>query len=205
MWDFDSQLFLDILVRLSAAIVLGALLGFERELHSHWAGLRTHMGVSIGAAIFAVAGHLFAYDSPAEVTRVIQGIAAGVGFLGAGTILKLSDQLEIRGLTTATSIWLSASVGTAAGLACYELAVAGAIVALIVLAIVRPVEKAVEHRIAPSRSDPPTASQSSPTSSAVDPNPGSQASISRALEELALEKKIERVDVKGDWREPPNP
>ena len=87
------QPFIEALIRLSAAVIIGGVLGFERHLHGRWAGLRTHMTVALASA-------------------VMQGIAAGIGFLGAGTILKLSDRLEIKGLTTASSIWLTAALGT---------------------------------------------------------------------------------------------
>jgi len=109
----------DAILRLGVATGLGGLLGIERHLHGRWAGLRTHMLVAMAAAMFAIAGHVISAGDQAQVTRVIQGIAAGIGFLGAGTILKLSDQLEVKGLTTATSVWLAAALGTAAGLALY--------------------------------------------------------------------------------------
>jgi putative Mg2+ transporter-C (MgtC) family protein len=83
-------------------------------------------------------------DSPpssAETARVIQGIAAGVGFLGAGTILKLSDRLEIKGLTTASSIWLTAALGTVVGLGRYSVAVAATVVGLLILSVLRPLDK----------------------------------------------------------------
>jgi putative Mg2+ transporter-C (MgtC) family protein len=131
----------DILLRLTVAVVVGGLLGFERELHGNWAGMRTHMLVAMGAAIFTIAGVQAAGDAPADVTRIVQGIAAGIGFLGAGTILKLSDQLEVKGLTTASTVWLAAAMGTAAGLKLFELAVAAAIIAIAVLAVLRPIDK----------------------------------------------------------------
>ena len=108
---------LDILLRLVIAVFLGGLVGIERQLNGHWAGLRTLMAVSMGAAIFTLVGTLAAQHAAdlqaddgsirnlVDATRVVQGIAAGVGFLGAGAILKLSDQLEIKGLTTASAIW----------------------------------------------------------------------------------------------------
>lgn len=144
---------LDILCRLLIAITLGGLVGIERQLNGHWAGLRTLMAVSMGAAIFTLVGTLAAEQAAnqqaaddtvrniVDATRVVQGIAAGVGFLGAGAILKLSDQLEIKGLTTASAIWLSAALGTAAGLALWELALAATVVSLVILALLRPLEK----------------------------------------------------------------
>ncbi|REK16562.1 MAG: MgtC/SapB family protein [Planctomycetota bacterium] len=130
-------------MRLCVAVLLGGLLGLERELHGRWAGLRTHMMVSIGAAIFTIAALAVAPNDSNEVTRVIQGVAAGIGFLGAGTILKLNSQLEVKGLTTASSIWLAAALGTVAGLGEYTLAAASGLVSLVVLAVLRPLDKAI--------------------------------------------------------------
>ncbi len=141
---------LDIFCRLAVAVLLGGLVGVERQLNGHWVGLRTLMAVSMGAAIFTLVGKLAAEQALelgtnarniVDATRVVQGIAAGVGFLGAGAILKLSDQLEVKGLTTASAIWLSAALGTAAGLALWELALAATVVSLVVLALLRPLEK----------------------------------------------------------------
>ncbi len=137
----------DLVLRLSLAAVLGGLLGLERQFHGRWAGLRTLMTVAMGAATFTVLGlSVSRQDDPADATRVIQGVAAGVGFLGAGTILKLSDQLEVKGLTTASVIWLAAAVGTAAGGAEYSVAVAATLITLIILAILRPIEKRFDQR-----------------------------------------------------------
>ena len=143
---------LDIFLRLGVAVVLAGAVGIERQFHGRWADLRTYMSVSMAACIFVIVGQqaiIETNENPPpnwipDVTRVIQGIATGVGFLGAGTILKLSDQLEIKGLTTASSIWLAAALGTASGLALYPLAVAGTIVTLLVLAAFRPLEKHFE-------------------------------------------------------------
>lgn len=132
----------ELVLRLLLAAILGGLLGLEREIHGRWAGLRTHMTVAMGAATFTVLGLAAASpDAAPDVTRVIQGIATGIGFLGAGTILKLSDRMEIKGLTTASAIWLTAAVGTAAGLAQYAVAIAATIITLIILAALRPLEK----------------------------------------------------------------
>ena len=135
-----TELF-DVLFRLAVAVAAGGTVGIERELHGRWAGLRTHMLVSMGAAIFTIGGLGIAGGGSADVSRVIQGVAAGIGFLGAGTILKLSNQVEVKGLTTAASIWLAAALGTSVGLKMYELAIAGAVVSLVVLAALRPLDK----------------------------------------------------------------
>ena len=131
----------DTLLRVGVAAGLGGVVGLERQLHGQWADLRTYMTVAMGSAIFVVAGLGVAPAPWPDATRVVQGVAAGIGFIGAGTILKLKDSLEVKGLTTAGAIWLAASVGTAAGLAMYELAVAGTLVSLLVLSVVRPLEK----------------------------------------------------------------
>jgi putative Mg2+ transporter-C (MgtC) family protein len=138
----DWSLFVDDLGRLAVATALGGILGLEREINGHWAGLRTHMMVALGAAVFVVAGGEIAAGGADPIARVIQGVAAGIGFLGAGTILKLGDQERIKGLTTASSIWLAAALGVTAGLALYALAAAALVISMFVLAVLRPVERA---------------------------------------------------------------
>ncbi len=101
--------------RLVFAAVLGALLGLQRERVHSAAGLRTHILVALGSALIVLSGIQSGFGHDAE-SRVIQGIVAGIGFLGAGTILKIGDRAEVLGLTTAASIWLTAGVGIAAGL-----------------------------------------------------------------------------------------
>ena len=140
----------DLVLRLLLAAGLGGLLGLERQIHGRWAGLRTHMTVAMGAATFTLlALAVSGANERADVTRVIQGIAAGIGFLGAGTILKLGDQMEIKGLTTASAIWLTAAVGVAAGLAEYAVAIAATLITLIILALLRPLEKRFEDQDKP--------------------------------------------------------
>jgi putative Mg2+ transporter-C (MgtC) family protein len=151
MNPWEWPVFWDDLMRIGAAALLGGALGLEREWKGHWAGLRTHMMVAIGCAIFMIGGLDAAGDQRDSVTRVIQGITAGIGFLGAGTILKLDQRQEIKGLTTASSIWLAAALGTIAGLAEYALAVAAAMISLFVLGVLGPLEKFFERRQASSR------------------------------------------------------
>src|SRR3954470_3608531 len=143
-WDWAN--FSDDLLRIGAAALLGGVIGLERQWKGHWAGLRTHMMVTIGAAIFVIAGTTAGGHGSDGPSRVIQGVAAGIGFLGAGTILKLGERMEIKGLTTASSIWLAAALGIAAGLAEYALATAAAAISLFVLAFLPPVEKFLERR-----------------------------------------------------------
>ena len=132
---------IDLLMRLGLSVVIGGLIGLERQIHGRWAGLRTHMTVSLGAAVFAIVGAGVTSGRMEDATRVIQGVAAGIGFLGAGTILKLSDNVEVKGLTTASAIWLTAALGTAAGFGQWWVAGGGTIVALLVLAVLRPFDK----------------------------------------------------------------
>lgn len=101
--------------RLLMAALLGGLLGYEREYRGKAAGLRTHMLVSLGAALFVLAP-LMAGVPPGDVSRIMQGIVTGIGFLGAGTILKGPSLRDVHGLTTAAGIWLTAAIGATAGL-----------------------------------------------------------------------------------------
>ncbi len=121
-----------ILVRLLAATVLGGMLGLERERKGRAAGLKTHILVSIGSALFVMAP-LLSGISPGDVTRVMQGIVSGIGFLGAGAIIKLERDERIEGLTTAAGIWMVSAVGMAAGMGMEVLALATTLIGLAVV------------------------------------------------------------------------
>ena len=121
-----------ILVRLTVAGLLGGLLGWEREHAGKAAGVRTHMLVAMGAAMFVLVAQQSGIGA-ADSSRVIQGIIAGVGFLGAGTILKGHGDNQVHGLTTAAGIWLTAAIGVAAGLGREVTAVLSTLLALAVL------------------------------------------------------------------------
>jgi putative Mg2+ transporter-C (MgtC) family protein len=140
-----------IIVRLLMAILLGAAIGYERETQGKAAGLRTHMLVSLGAAIFVLVP-LQSGMPEADVSRVLQGIVAGVGFLGAGAIIKLSGHEEVKGLTTAASVWVAAGIGIAAGMGREATAIVSTLATLFILAVVKRVEKHIE---------PPTFTQTS--------------------------------------------
>ncbi len=120
----DLPLQLDLSVRLIVAALLGLAVGFEREIHGHPAGLRTHMLVAMGSGLFTVLSiHGFGTPSlatPIDPTRIAAQIVSGIGFLGAGAILK--DGIVIRGLTTAASLWATSAVGMAAGAGEYVIA-----------------------------------------------------------------------------------
>ena len=126
--------------RLGLAAVLGALLGYQREKVHSTAGLRTHILVCLGTAFFVLAS-IEAGQTSADVSRVIQGIVTGVGFLGAGTILKVGDRMEVHGLTTAASIWLTAGIGVGAGLGHLWLPILGAAMGWFILGPIARIEK----------------------------------------------------------------
>ena len=121
-----------IVVRLGVAALLGGLLGWEREHAGKAAGVRTHMLVSMGAALFVLVAQQ-AGISPADNSRVLQGVIAGVGFLCAGTILKSDAEHQVTGLTTAAGLWLTAAIGVSAGLGREVTAVLSTALALAVL------------------------------------------------------------------------
>lgn len=140
-----------IVTRLLIAAVLGGLLGWERELRGKDAGLRTHMLLGMGAALFVFVPQQSGATEEG-LSRIVQGIVAGIGFLGGGTILKLSDERRIEGLTTAAGIWLTAAVGVAAGLGHVLSAITGTVLALLVLTALAGASRALDrsaHRATP--------------------------------------------------------
>jgi putative Mg2+ transporter-C (MgtC) family protein len=129
MTDFTLQA--DLSVRLLIAAALGALIGVEREIHGHPAGMRTHLLVALGSAIFTELS-IFAFQgttsSQIDPSRVAAQIVSGIGFLGAGAIIK--DGASIRGLTTAASLWATAAIGLAAGAGEYVIGLTGSIIVI---------------------------------------------------------------------------
>jgi putative Mg2+ transporter-C (MgtC) family protein len=128
----DLETLTSVVLRLLVAALLGGLLGLQREHQGKEAGVRTHMLVALGAALFVLVP-LHAGSDPADLSRVIQGVVAGVGFLCAGTILKTGDD-QVRGLTTAAGIWLTAAIGIAVGLGREATAALSTLLALGILA-----------------------------------------------------------------------
>ena len=144
--DVDSLGFGQVFFRLMVAVGAGALIGLDRELRRKPAGLRTLALVALGSAVFV----LETVDPPLGVSsegtsRVIQGVVTGVGFLGAGSILRGTSEESIRGLTTAASIWLAAATGIACALAQWPVVAAACTLGLLVL-VVTPVERVLHHR-----------------------------------------------------------
>jgi len=122
-------------LRLVGSLIIGTIIGLQRELTHKPAGLRTHLLVALGSTLLVVAAVNWGMKS-ADVSRVIQGLVTGIGFLGGGTILKLTREHEIRGLTTAAGIWLTAAAAIAVGLGMFVDAFIGVLFALIVLSAV---------------------------------------------------------------------
>lgn len=134
-----------VLVRLLMAIVLGGILGLEREAKGRAAGLRTHIMVCVGSSLFVMAP-LLAGVSQADATRVMQGIVSGIGFLGAGAILKLDRAERVQGLTTAAGIWATAAIGMAVGMGMHLVAVISTVTSLLVISAL--------PRLLPDKPDP---------------------------------------------------
>jgi len=123
-----------IVLRLVVAALLGGVLGFERESQGKSAGLRTHMLVALGSALFVLVPQQIGILN-ADLTRVLQGLVTGIGFLGAGTIVKNKSEDDVHGLTTAAGIWMTAAIGVAAGLGREATAVLSTILALVILSL----------------------------------------------------------------------
>jgi putative Mg2+ transporter-C (MgtC) family protein len=131
----DASTLTLITVRLVVAAMLGGILGYERERKGRSAGVRTHMLVAVGAALFVI-GPLQSGIEVGDLSRVLQGVVQGIGFLGAGAIMVRSAQHQIEGLTTAASIWATAGIGIIAGLGLEATAVLSTAIVLLILAVV---------------------------------------------------------------------
>lgn len=124
-----------IVVRLMLAAILGGIIGYERERKARSAGVRTHMLVAVGAALF-VLGPLQSGLQISDMSRVVQGIVQGVGFLGAGAIIIRAGDQKVEGLTTAATIWATAGIGVVVGLGLEATAVLSTLTLLTILAVV---------------------------------------------------------------------
>ena len=139
------------LFRIGLAAVLGGVIGYERETLDKSAGLRTHMLVSLGAALFMVASILIVQDfaetnvqSRLDPTRIASTIVTGIGFLGGGIIFR--QESRVHGLTTAAGLWVAAAIGLASGSGYYIVAGGSVLLTIVILALIRPVEKQIETR-----------------------------------------------------------
>lgn len=129
-------------LRLGIALVLGALIGIERQWRQRASGLRTNALVSVGAALFVLLSVAFV-DDEASPTRVAAQVVSGIGFLGAGVILR--DGVNVRGINTAATIWCAAAVGSLAAAGMWEVATMGAVAVVAINLLLRPVARAIER------------------------------------------------------------
>ena len=131
----------EFIIRICIAALLGGVLGFEREIHGRPAGLRTHFLVSMGAAVFMMLSPYVAKMEPeiiGDPGRIAAQIVSGIGFLGAGAIVK--EGVSIRGLTTAASLWVAAAIGMTTGVGSYKGAIVVSGLALIALELLPHIE-----------------------------------------------------------------
>ena len=133
-----------VLIRTITDVILGGIVGVQREKVGKPAGLRTHMLVCLGTAVVVLGCSGIGMDMDG-LSRVIQGIVTGIGFIGAGTILKLTEQKEIQGLTTAAGLWMTAAIGVAVGLGALGIAVIATVLTVIVLSL-QGLEEALNKR-----------------------------------------------------------
>lgn len=150
--DWLSPLDMEVLLRLLAAAGCGMLIGVDRDLRGKPAGMRTQGLVCMGAALVAlaalhvdgIAGHP---DATSRVVQgVVQGVMAGIGFLGAGVVLRQPHRLKVHGLTTAATVWVTAALGVACAISSWKLIAVAVIATLVLLGAVRPVERLLERR-----------------------------------------------------------
>jgi putative Mg2+ transporter-C (MgtC) family protein len=135
----DSRQLMRVIIRLIAATLLGAVIGIQREKAGKPAGARTHILVTLGTAVFVLACSGVGM-SMEGLSRVIQGIVTGIGFIGAGSILKLSEERNIQGLTTSAGIWMTAAIGVAVGLGSLGVALLSTLLTLIILSLAGSME-----------------------------------------------------------------
>lgn len=126
----NSPDLIELSVRLILSMILGAIIGIEREIHHKPAGIRTHMLVSLGSCLFTIVS---IYDFNMDPARISAGIVTGIGFIGAGTIIVEREREKVVGITTAASLWVTAAVGLTTGAGSYVLAIIASILAFITL------------------------------------------------------------------------
>jgi len=139
----------ELIRRLLLAALIGGLLGAEREVHRKSAGFRTNILIALGCAVFTLVSLTLSPNG--DPARIAAQIVTGIGFLGAGTIIR--GRGGVQGLTTAATVWVNASLGTAAGAGLYRLAIIGGSITLGVLLVLSPIETAIEDRVGAKRPD----------------------------------------------------
>jgi putative Mg2+ transporter-C (MgtC) family protein len=187
---------LELLGRLALACVLAGALGWERQMGRQPAGLRTHMLVSLGSASFTIAGiyGVAGHGTVQDAGRIAAQIVVGIGFIGAGSIWRSSgDERVIRGLTTAAAIWVAASIGMMCGYGLYVLAVGSALIALVVLRLLRGLERipgTILRSFAPQRT---IADDSVQAESSDEPEPEPEpTSVPHVAESPIMERQRKR-------------
>ena len=136
----------DLILRLGAAVLAGTVIGLNRDLRNRPAGVRTHALVGLSSAlVMVVAVELPATVQGGDISRVVQGVLTGIGFVGAGVILRQPDRRSVKGLTTAASIWVTAALGLVCGLGRWMLAGTGVALALVVLIGGGPLERGIRR------------------------------------------------------------
>jgi putative Mg2+ transporter-C (MgtC) family protein len=138
-----------VLIRLSVATLIGCVIGLNRELYGKPAGMRTHGLVSLGAALITLASLDLARADPAAVLRTIQGIMAGIGFVGGGVILRDESNHSVHGLTTAASIWVVAALGIACGAGQWATSMVALALTLVLLILGEKVEEKLRLKNCP--------------------------------------------------------
>ncbi len=139
---------MQIVIRLVLSVILSGFIGLERQIHRRTAGLRTHILVSLGSCLIMLTS-LYIFDIyknqvPLDPARIAAGVITGIGFLGAGTIIR--EREGVRGLTTAASLWVVAGIGLATGCGFYKAAIFTSFLSLIVLFFLRQVEKTIRGK-----------------------------------------------------------
>ena len=170
---------LDVALRLGAATLVGVVLGLNRDLHGKPTGVRTLGVLCLGSALAVLSIHAV---TGGDASRVIQGIVTGVGFLGAGVIVRSEKGHHVQGLTTAACVWVTACMGAACAIAQWQIVVMGVVLVLVILALGGPFEKAVDRRW-PWRptefADPPSDTTHLPSAEVIRKSNSSNSSVSK--------------------------
>jgi putative Mg2+ transporter-C (MgtC) family protein len=145
--------FLEVSLRLLAAVIVGGAIGLNRDLHEKQTGVRTLGLVALGSALGVLAAAQV--GGPGDATRAMQGILTGIGFLGAGVIIRTASGSHIHGLTTAAATWMTACLGIACAVADWQIVIPGLIITLAILIWGGKFEKAIRSRIEPPGEMPP--------------------------------------------------
>ena len=143
--DYKETIF-----RLLAAVLIGSVIGIDRMLHGKPTGIKTLGLVALGASLLTMASMDFAFGpnkfDPSSVSRVIQGVITGVGFLGAGVIVHDQASAKVRGLTTAAAIWITAALGVVCGLGSWQIAGVALVIVLLLFLVGQPLERMLHKR-----------------------------------------------------------